>query len=256
MLSYRGILFPFWWRINDHEKWTVFTPGRFDRSKPVPAFQRSSYADDLQHNVVSVFDPMLLRSKNLPLGWFIGVRNLDFASMLSDLVVMMSDELGFSSSDLLIYGSSGGGIPALRVATKMPECSLYLSNIQTDPRRYYPRFYRQMAKVAFGSLSDEHIERDYGNRLSSYDWDGQFTLNLAQNVHDKFHYENHFLPYVVAHTSGQWTRTANFLVYDDPESGHAVLPRSIELQIIGAVHRGESPRDLLPRGAVFDVETV
>lgn len=247
-ISYRNTLFPFWWNLTGSGKWTVFTPGRFDRKKPIPAFQRSSYASDLESNVVSVFDPLLMRSKDLALGWFMGVKNVDHGEMLASLVLNLAKEFSIDGSDLLVYASSGGGLPALRIASRFPGVTVYMTNVQTDPREYYPRFYNQMAKVSFKGLSSEEVNEKYGHRLSSYSWDGDFNLCYAQNLTDNFHYHNHFLPYVEAHRNAEPAKRATFMTYEDELSGHGPLPRSTELAIIRGLHRRKSILPLLPGG--------
>lgn len=247
-ISYRNTLFPFWWNLTGSEKWTVFTPGRFDRKKPIPGFQRSSYATDLESNVVSVFDPLLMRSKDLALGWFMGVKNVDHGEMLASLMLALAREFSISGSNFLVYASSGGGLPALRIAGRFPGVTVYLTNVQTDPRRYYPRFYNQMAKVSFNGLDSKEIDDKYGHRMSSYLWDGDFRLYYSQNLIDEFHYLDHFLPYVKAHRDVQQAKHATFITYEDEMSGHGPLPRAIELEIIRALHQGKSVLGLLPSG--------
>lgn len=247
-ISHRNVLFPFWWNLTGAREWTLFTPGRFDRTKPSPGFQRSSYAADLQHNVVSVFDPLLLRDEQITLGWFVGFKSVDHSAMLANLVLQLSEEFSFTGHDMVIFASSGGGMPALRIAEKFPHVSVYLSNIQTDPRKYYERSYRRLMRVAFPGMSSEEIDARYGGRLSSYKWDGEFRLVYAQNLSDEFHYSHHFLPFVEAGYENERQMSVQFLTYEDPESGHGVLSRKTELGIIGAMHQGLDVRGFLPQG--------
>lgn len=250
-ISYRNTLFPFWWNLTGSDEWTVFTPGRFDRKRPIPAFQRSSYARDLDSNVVSVFDPLLMRSKDLPLGWFMGVKNVDHGEMLASLMLALADEFSIVGSNFLLYASSGGGLPALRIASRLPGVTVYLTNVQTDPRRYYQRFYRQMARVSFRGMGDEEIDEKYGHRMSSHLWDGDFRLYYAQNLTDQFHYLDHFIPYAEAHRDVESKKNATFMTYEDEESGHGPLPRSTELGIIRSLHQREDILSLLPGGKSF-----
>ncbi|WP_354179815.1 hypothetical protein [Arthrobacter sp. UYP6] len=202
-----------------------------------------------------MFDPLLLRNKDLALGWFLGVKNVDHSEMLGDLFRALSKEFSFSGRDAHIYASSGGGLPALRIATQLPHVSVYLTNVQTDPRRYYPKFYKQMTKVAFAGMSEEEIDRRYGERLSSYAWDGDFHLTYAQNLADQFHYLRHFVPYLQAQArSINQLKTLEFVTYDDPVSGHGVLPRATELAIIEAMHHRLPIAELLPKGRMCDAD--
>lgn len=134
---------------------------------------------------------------------------------------------------------------------RLPQASVYLSNIQTDPRKYYPKFYRQLTRVAFAGMSDDEIDSKYGERLSSYGWDGDFSVTYAQNAADEFHYHHHYLPYMEAQQREDLQKRIQFLIYHDPASGHGVLPRASELSIIEAMHRRLDIASLLPEGRVF-----
>ena len=171
--------------------------------------------------------------------------------MLAELIGNMGEEFAFTGTETLIYASSGGGLPALRIAMRLPQSSVYLSNIQTDPREYYPKFYRQLAGVAFAGMRDDEIDFRYTERLSSYGWDGNFSVTYAQNAADEFHYHHHYLPYMKAQQRAGLQKRIQFLVYHDSASGHGVLPRATELSIIDAMHRRSDIVSLLPEGRIF-----
>lgn len=247
MMSVRGILFPFYWKITGHEKTVVFLPGRTLRDKGVPKFQRKSYFQDLPYNCISCFDPTLFYHKDLVLGWFRGRGSVFFAEILGNLVAQLMRAIGRNGRDLLVYGTSGGGIPAFNVAARVSGCTLYVSNIQTDARKYIPRFYREMVRVSYPGVDGVLVADADSSRLSVMDVSGDFRLIYSQNTHDTHHYERHFVPYVseAAH------KDSIFIVYSDVESGHDALGKAVELNIIHAVHQGGDVVGEIPTASLY-----
>ncbi|MHA7271801.1 hypothetical protein ACX80Z_00045 [Arthrobacter sp. TMT4-20] len=250
-ISYRNVLFPFWWNLTGSQDWTLFTPGRFDRAKPVPAFQRSSYAESMDHNVVSMFDPMLFMNRDINLGWYVGNRSHHYAEWLSILVERMVTQIKIDSARIVIYASSGGGIPAIKIGTRNPGVKIYCSNIQVDVRAYYKKTFNKMIEVAYPGMSERDVSEKFSSHLTCIDWDGDFSLTYAQNLYDDFHLQNHFVPYRNEYMGTGGRRKVQFLVYEDEESGHGVLERAVELEIIRVMHSGGEVADILPSGRLI-----
>ncbi|MHA7155899.1 hypothetical protein [Arthrobacter sp. TMN-50] len=251
-ISYRNVLFPFWWNLTGAEEWTFFTPGRFDRSKPVPAFQRSSYAESMDQNVVSMFDPMLFMNRDISLGWYVGNRSHHYAEWLAILVEKMVSQMKIDATKMVIYASSGGGIPAIRIGTRTAGVKIYCSNIQVDVRSYYKNTFDKMIEVAYPGMEEAEVSEKFASNLTCIDWEGDFSLTYAQNLFDDFHLQHHFIPYRNEYYSAPHRRRVEFLVYSDEESGHGVLSRTVELEIIKSMHSGGDVSALLPAGRVLE----
>ncbi|MBG6218712.1 hypothetical protein IWX75_003199 [Arthrobacter sp. CAN_A6] len=250
-ISYRNVLFPFWWNLTESREWTLFTPGRFDRAKPVPAFQRSSYATSMDQNVVSMFDPMLFMNKDISLGWYVGNRSHHYAEWLAILVERMVSQMKIEASNIVIFASSGGGIPAIRIGTKVGGINIYCSNIQVDARSYYRKTFKKMIEVAYPGMDESEVSNAFSANLTCIDWDGDFKLTYAQNLWDAFHLDNHFKPYRDEYNASKGRRDVQFIVYSDEQSGHGVLSREIELEIIKALHAGRDVTKILPAGRIL-----
>jgi len=252
MISYSGILFPFKWKLTDSDKLVVFLPGRTARERPVPSFQRSSYFTDLAVNCVSCFDPTLFLSPTLVLGWFQGKRNISYANIVGKLIHQMVTTLKLHGKDVLIYGTSGGGIPGFNIAAAIEQSTLYVCNVQTDVSQYFPRFYRSMAAVSYPGEKLVDLPAKYGERLSIHHINAPFNLIYSQNLEDQFHYDNHFLAYARHRAPREKILSSKLITYTEKESGHGPLPRETELAIIRHLLQKKDPIKLFPQGEYFD----
>ena len=254
-IFYRGVLFPFKWDYKGSDKTVLFLPGRTARDrKPIPVFQRSSYFDSVNANVVSCFDPTLFWSKSLTLGWFQGRNSIFYADLLGELVLKLLSVFKTENKNFYLYGTSGGGIPGFNIAKKVNECTLYVSNVQVDVSRYHHKFFKQMADVSYAQFSLADILVEMYDRLSVVNIDGGFDLIYSQNKSDKFHYENHFKYYCDEHKKR--SINSRFYLYNDPDTGHDPLPRDTELLIIDNILNGKSILDILPNSVEVQQEGI
>ncbi|MHA7276369.1 hypothetical protein [Arthrobacter sp. HLT1-21] len=204
----------------------------------------------MDENVVSMFDPMLFMNRDISLGWYVGNRSHHYAEWLAILVEKMVAQMNVDASKIVIYASSGGGIPAIRIGTRTAGVKIYCSNIQVDVRSYYKKTFNKMIEVAYPGMGEVEVSEKFSSNLTCIDWDGDFSLTYAQNLSDNFHFENHFLPYREEYNKMPGRRKVRFLVYRDEESGHGVLSRGVELEIIKSMHSGSDVSVLLPAGRV------
>ncbi|MDR5883637.1 hypothetical protein [Caballeronia sp. LZ032] len=252
MISFGGVLFAFKWNlVEGSDKLVIFLPGTTDRGRPVPSFQRSSYFEDLNANCVACFDPTLLLSPTLSLAWFQGEGERFYASMLAQLVKQMLTALKIDGQNVLIYASSGGGIPGFNVAAAVAESTLYVCNVQTDASKYWSTAYSAMATVCYPGEKPADLPAKYDKRLSVHHFDAPFNLVFSQNLEDAFHYERHFLPYVQYAEPRKLIRSSKFVTYADKASGHNPLPRATELGVIRRLLEGRDVLELFPQGAYF-----
>ncbi len=245
-IFYRGVFFPLKWDFKGCSNTVIFLPGRTARGrKPVPVFQRSSYFDDIEANVISCFDPTLFWGDMLSLGWFQGRGSIFYGELVGDLLAKAVSVFKNKNENVFLYGTSGGGIPGFNIAKKIPGCTLYVSNIQTDASRYHRRFFDEMIQVSYPRLKAEEVISRFSDRVSVLNIDASFNLIYSQNKCDIFHYDNHFMPYFQA---GSFSSLVNkkFYLFNDQESGHDPLPKEYELSIISALLGGGSVSDLLP----------
>lgn len=231
-LSVDGDFFPLFIDYKKSTKWVVFIPGAFSRSKPMPRFQRATYSNELEYNVMCLFDPGLLIGKNITNSWFSGGKKW-FASTIASAVKEFFEEIHTINNNVLIFGTSAGGLPGMKLAQSLPGSFVYAGNIQATPI-LHPAF-DVMKPVLFPNLSNEKIMQCYGYRLDIRCLDGDYNLFYFQNIADKSHYLKHFLPFKEWYSNNTTKVLTRFFTYNDPESGHGTVGRENELNLINAV---------------------
>ena len=231
MVSYRQVFFPVYMDFKGSDKWVVFTPGACSRNKPMPIFQRSSYSNQLDYNIISLFDPGLLVSNKLTNTWFVGTPSRYYGEYIATLIRVFLKDIGVDNNNVLFFGTSAGGLPALKIAQKMPGSNVWAGNIQTlaDQHSAFPK----MLPVLYPNKSHADCVKDYSDRFDARKMDGSYTLFYFQNKSDLFHYKNHYSPYREWWGEhGHRKVNANFYEYDDPETGHGSVGRAKEIALI------------------------
>lgn len=195
----------------------------------MPKFQRSSYSKDLSCNVISVFDPSLLTHSSVTNCWFSGGADWHAEKLASEISgFFLQSKVGFKN--VLLFGTSAGGIPSLRLAMDLPGCQVYSGNIQTLAF-LHPAF-KKMCPLLFPGCDEGCIVNDYAERFDARLLDGEYTLHYVQNVSDRHHYEKHYKPYRDWVENSSSKIFVNFVVYDDPAAGHSTIGRGNEILVI------------------------
>ena len=84
-----------------------------------PQFNRWSYYSFLDGSVLDIADPMYEKYKGLELGWYYGNNEENLRVYLAEYIRKISEYLHVKCTDIIVWGSSGGGAAAL-------ECVNYL----------------------------------------------------------------------------------------------------------------------------------
>ncbi len=247
-LAYKNILFPIFIDIKDPniDKYVIFVPGSMRRGKPLPIFQRSYFSKDIKANVISLADPTLFFRKNITMGWFCGDSKYHYASLIGRIMFLYFNK--FNIKNVVVYGTSAGGIPSLHIANELKNCICYIGNAQLNVFNYYENHKQRLFENCFPGLTQDQIKAQYGKRLNLNGLSNQFILVATQNICDMHHYEKHFLPFI------QFFKKQNeayFFTYKDEKSGHDVLPKETELSIIEFLLKNEVAEVLylLPDGS-------
>lgn len=214
----------------------VFFCGHVDRTTTrLPAFQRWSWHDQLPGHTLFISDPLLKRTEDLGLGWYIGTRKKDLNPQISRLVSQVATTLGTPESKIVFYGSSGGGFAALRALVEMPKAQAVAINPQViltkfegnSLNRYLDRFFDGMSKAEF---QKSHSYRN--SILSRMSIIKGSRIIYVQNTLDAHHMSEHF-PLLFRKEENSWRsryfENVELILFEDAR-GHGV---------------GE-PKDLLP----------
>lgn len=231
--------------IKEHsDKLFVMLGGAVDRATTtIPVFARWNYGKILGGSVLSVSDPTLRLDDNLNLGWWLGDSQSDYISALLNLVSSVANFLGVKDENIIFYGSSGGGFSSLVAASRLKVGRVIVINPQTVVNKYWERFVNHVAEVFDKNLSPAECLEKYplkwsaiASVASAYAEGSDLRIVYAQNIVDKFHYDNHFLPFCLqekADIHGGCSDSGMILthIYDSAEGHGAEPPEIIEFFI-------------------------
>ncbi|URW83884.1 hypothetical protein NBV64_05895 [Alcaligenes sp. DN25] len=236
-VSKSGVIYP----VKFHEKpnsksLIVFFPGMNNRGGTVPVFMRSTFAEHLESDILILSDPAMIYNDEITIAWFAGNRDTHFAA---DLGVLIENYIKKKNSykNIILYGTSAGGIPALNIAMiiKSAPVTTVIGNAQTNAFKYWRKFIIKMSKAMIGTEDINEIEKIYSERINRNSYKCSHNLIFTQNIDDKHHYENHYLPFIKTyHGPGE----ASFIEYSDHELGHNPLPKETEIKILKSIMLG------------------
>jgi hypothetical protein len=168
-----------------------------------PNFNRWSWADLFPGVVLSIADPTLAADPALLLGWYVGTSGINVSKELAALVTRIAVANGIDRSNIIFYGSSGGGFAAMMLAPLVGGGATAVAiNPQTRIIKYAKGPLNAFLLAAFPGLNPEAAEIKHAERLSAiHVWSNEISMDsrllLIQNTRD-WHYESHFLPMLKA----------------------------------------------------------
>lgn len=206
----------------------IFFSGFVHRGQtPLPAFQRWSWHNKFPGHTLYISDPMLKETADLGLGWYIGSRTRDINLDICRIVKSVAKNLKTPLSNVVFYGSSGGGFAALRALIEMPEAQAITINPQTlltnfegtSLQSYLNSFFEKMSKTDF---SIQHSFRNSVVTRSALLRDSRIIY--VQNTLDRHHMEKHFSQ-LFSQDNGDWVTPyfKNYeLVFFEDDRGHSI----------------------------------
>ncbi|WP_141103665.1 hypothetical protein [Cobetia sp. QF-1] len=196
----------------------------------MPVFQRSSYSKEVDYNVISLFDPGLLVNESLTNAWFCGTPARYHADYISSLLKKFFNKQGVKNENILVFGTSAGGLPALKIAQRLPGSTVWAGNIQTIAFKHSA--FPKMIPVLYPNKSHDDCVNDHLGRFDAREMLGNYRLIYFQNKSDKFHFRNHYLPFKSWCEHERPDYDVHFYEYDHPESGHGSVGKKQEIEII------------------------
>lgn len=215
----------------------VMLSGSVNRSlKKPPVFQRSSWSDDINANVLSISEPALMESEDLTLGWSIGTYKLNYTQAFSNFIGNLISRFSLNKERLLFFGSSAGGFSVIQLATYISPKLVLVNNPQINVFDYYKKHVDRLIYVGFPNLSVFDVKSRFLERFSIVERLKKrkltFRLMYYQNVEDKFHYTNHLIPLLESLPLFMNDELFELKVYSDVVQGHSPLSKEKTLEII------------------------
>ena len=163
-----------------------------------PVFQRWSWAKHFPGHCLYVSDPALYLDDSLGLAWYSGSESFDPLDEISDFMFDVGGRLGVSKRNTILYGSSGGGFAALRMLSMYNELCAVCINPQTSIINFERKHVEKYLKIAFSNPSRDDAYKTIKERvdvLHKADVFKNSRIIYIQNLADKHHYEEHYLPF-------------------------------------------------------------
>ncbi|WP_369326758.1 hypothetical protein AB6N01_02840 [Alcaligenes nematophilus] len=238
-------------RLKDDRRHYIFFNGALSQSTIAlhPIFHRHSWAKRINTNTLNIYDASVNPLKGYFLGWYQGTHDRPLHNDIVAIVEQLKRQHGLSNSDLVFYGSSGGGWAALRYASLFKGSLAVAVNAQIEILNFcFPKEVQKFIENCYPGLTKEDVTAKFSDELSinplmfspSQDAESSRFI-LVQNIVDTPHYEDHFLPFwskFSSNMSGGWDKDKHnySIVYDHP-SGHAGEPDDVFLTIQDAILR-------------------
>lgn len=210
----------------DHSRVFIFFSGAVDYSMMhlVPVFHRWKWTEYLNHPSFIIHDPSVNIDSGLKLGWYAGSKSGKTFHAIMEIVLIMAKDLA-PGAKIVFLGSSGGGFAALMgVAHNLCDYA-FAFNPQTAVIKYeQPKTVEKY--LSFYGASSEMLDQSDEERLSVIaalgNFRGRSGLCYRQNIEDKSHYKDHFMPFArrIGEIPFDLRKNIVFEVYSDKKAKH------------------------------------
>ncbi len=221
------------------KKWFVFFQGATDKSRVQPDFQRISWSEEIDGNLLIFADPTIDNS-DLNIGWGQYNSGVNYFYWQAKFIQNMVEELATELNELVLFGSSAGGFNALMVAAYLKKVKVIVNNPQIFWSQFYPNKVRLVLNSIYDGISIEEYEKIHINKSNPIHL--FTTMNVIpdiyylQNKKDDFHYNFHFLPFLnFILKSPLHTENVKFHIYDNEIENHNPVSKNVILKILHSI---------------------
>lgn len=159
------------WRNSDHNnRLLVAFNGAVSRSEdkdPRDVFQRRTWVEDIDANVVFIADPTLRSDNRISIGWGQGTRSSYAIPAMALAAQYVAAELRVESNRRVYFGSSAGGFQALQIGARDPESQVLVNNAQFDWTKYSRPFVNTICSTVYGLADIDTIIKQHQGRTSA-----------------------------------------------------------------------------------------
>lgn len=213
----------------------VFFSGSVKRAKrPLPIFQRCSWAPMFPGTCLYLADPTLHLHKDLGVAWYMGIGDQDPLTVYSKLIIQIAQKKSIPESEIYLYGSSAGGFAALRITRFLPKATAIAINPQTQLPSYHGSHFAQALASCASGIQKHQAGRLLKSRVDVlYDIDHlrHTPVVYAQNIWDRHHFTQHFSPLVKALdleiSTGYSSPSFRTVFFDEPGGHRKAEPKQL-----------------------------
>jgi len=243
-----NVNFHFYANMRESNKLIIMLPGATNREKGHLDFQRYSWSKNFDCSVIAFTDPSIKSSNDLSIAWFQNHVSAYGIEALGVLIKKISNDTGYATEDIALFGSSGGGFTALQLANTFPDSPVIAINPQTYLYNYSRPHFEKMVQRCYPGMSPQKVINDYRSRLV-VDLDPLMRKQAAyifQNIHDEKHLNLHtklLLKSMIEESYSEQNlddpmrsdRTLHVIYYADKEAGHTPPNKEDTISIINSV---------------------
>lgn len=197
VVSYDDLNVPVYYKAGTGTDLIIYFHGAIQRNTPPPRFQGIALNHTTPHHL-SISDPTMLLTKELTAAWYQGTPDLDVPTLLTRMIAELKKQLGITR--VIYVGASSGGFAALDFGIRDPGSVAIVGNPQTNLKRHYEAaskaYYEELWKDTCSY--EEFLEMERFNLSEKYSKRVYSTVIYIQSTADRFHYFNHYVPFVAA----------------------------------------------------------
>lgn len=220
-------------RVEGSNKLLIMGQGAVDRNrKQLPVYQRKSWLDCFDCNVLILQDPTLYLTPTLRLGWAQGLKSHNPMATFVKIIRKVRTLLDIQNNNVVFFGSSAGGFVSLFLGGYFKGSTVVVNNPQTDIFRYHEAPVRSLLAAGFDGIEFDEYRSIFPSRysVSKFYEEIQFVPEILyyQNICDTEHLENHCFPFVegISGLQHAWHNNVDLKLYSDEKSGHNPMSKS------------------------------
>lgn len=165
---------------------------------PKPHFMRWSWAYEKKLSFICFDDPIVSCTQLTNIGWYVGTEKHDLQHYINLIISTLITSLNITADKVFFYGSSGGGFASIIAATRLRGSVAIACNPQTNIFNYDNHAVDKLISNFFCNTnvspdSDIYYRFSLFHTMKKYDYIP--SIIYVQNIQDKFHLENHYLPF-------------------------------------------------------------
>ncbi len=123
----------------------------------LPMFGRWTYYKFMDGSILNISDPMYRIYDKLKLGWYYGNKETNLQKILADFVLNIAGIIGVKQSNIIFFGSSGGGYASIACASYIPDAKSIAINPQIILQEYgYSREYTEVTGIRLSGKDKWH----------------------------------------------------------------------------------------------------
>ena len=139
------------------------TPGKV----PQEIFQRRTWVDDFDADVLFISDPTLRTDNQISIGWGQGAPGRFALPAMAQTARFVAECLEVPSAARLYFGTSAGGFQALQTAARDEGSRALVNNPQIDWTKYIPVYVTTIARQIYEGATPEETAENFPDRTST-----------------------------------------------------------------------------------------